>query len=404
MLVREVHVVIRLVGTWRWFSLAILLALLAGGCASSGRRSVRSDAGTPSRDAATGVDAATGDDGGGGSDAGGSGDAGGAVDGGDDAGPDLCTGVDCSGLDGVCQTGVCDPADGSCGAVVDADGTACDDGSACTSGETCTAGACSGGTPVDCSALDTACAVGACNPSDASCAAMARADGTTCDDGNRCTTADRCTGGACGGTAVDCSAMSDMCNVGACNGATGACTATPVTDGTACNDMDACTTGYMCTGGTCAGTMTGCGGGYLVPGRTDLVATRDGWSVRCLAWSGRTCTRGQARMECSVCPTYTNCGLWHDVTTYNDGGNRCSQNFCALATGSAVVNSTSTGAATAVAPRACGWGSSTHPHCEAIRASYHVPVTGVGATYGLLLNESYCGTQTTLRTFDCGGW
>jgi len=31
-------------------------------------------------------------------------------------------------------------------------------------------------------------------------------------------------------------------------------------------------------------------------------------------------------------------------------------------------------------------------------------VTGVSASYGLLLNDTYCGAETTLAYLDCGGW
>ena len=65
-----------------------------------------------------------------------------------DAGGDLCEGVDCSELDGACQVGVCDPADGTCDAMMVADGTACDDGDACTDATMCTAGVCGGGEPL----------------------------------------------------------------------------------------------------------------------------------------------------------------------------------------------------------------------------------------------------------------
>ena len=193
-----------------------------------------------------------------------------------------------------------------------------------------------------------------------------------------------------------------MCNVGTCSATTGGCETVPMRDGTVCDDGDATTARDRCVGGRCTGDMV-TPGTSLTPGRTDIVVTRDGWSVRCLAWSGRTCVHGQARMECSVCTVYSRCGEWHNITTFNDGGQRCSKSFCGLATGSGRVNSTGSGGA-AAAPRGCGWGSSSHPHCEAARASYHPPVPGVDTNYGLLLNEGYCSSGATLRTFDCAGW
>ncbi len=371
----------------------LTLLLFSAACASSGRRIGPVDGGT---DSGGGLDSgrpdtATPSDGGGTDSR--------AVD---TSVPPLCEGVDCSAMDGICQVGVCNPADGSCSAQAATDGTSCDDGDACTASDVCTSGTCAG-TAIDCSAMDGPCAVGMCDSADGSCMATAMDDGTACDDGDACTTGDMCTAGSCGGATTDCSAMDGPCATGTCSPTDGSCMATVMADGTSCDDGDACTTGDMCTGGTCAGMSGACTGGALVPGRTDLVATRDGWSVRCLAWSGRTCTHAQATMECTVCSLYANCGMWHDISTFNDGGQRCSKSFCGLATGLGTVNSTGTGG-TAMAPRACGWGSTVHPICETVRASYHPPVTGVDSTYGLLLNESYCSADSTLRTFDCAGW
>lgn len=64
-------------------------------------------------------------------------------------GVDLCSGVDCSGLDGDCTLGVCNPADGQCQAQPANDGGPCEDGDLCTTADTCAAGACSSGPDVD---------------------------------------------------------------------------------------------------------------------------------------------------------------------------------------------------------------------------------------------------------------
>ena len=52
----------------------------------------------------------------------------------------------------------------------------------------------------DCSALDDACHVGVCTGT--TCMAQARPEGTLCDDGDACTTADACLGGTCVGAPV----------------------------------------------------------------------------------------------------------------------------------------------------------------------------------------------------------
>lgn len=323
----------------------------------------------------------------------------------DAGGGDPCAAVDCSTLDGPCAVGVCNPTDGTCSAMARGDGTDCDDGDACTGSDLCTGGTCAG-TPRDCSSSDGPCGAGVCDPTTGACVVMPVPDGTACDDGSRCTSGDRCTRGACtAGATVDCSAMTTACRVGMCDAATGTCTSAALPEGSICDDGNTCTSGDACRAGACSGTaIPGCGGGTLMPGRTDLVATMDGWSVRCLAWSGRTCVHGQARMDCTVCPAYPQCGVWHDVTTFNDGEFRCSGPWCAIATGNGTVLATGTGGPALTAPRACGWGSTMHPICMATRATYHPRLGGVDPNYGLLLDDAYCLNGTTLRTFDCAGW
>lgn len=135
-----------------------------------------------------------------------------------------CMGVDCSGLDGPCVRGVCDPGTGACGAQPRADGTACDDGDACTMDDACAAGAC-GGAAADCSAMDGPCVIGTCDPS-LGCTTAPRADGADCDADPSDCVAETCQAGACtGAPAADCSA----CASGGTVCAGGACGAAPTT-------------------------------------------------------------------------------------------------------------------------------------------------------------------------------
>ena len=94
------------------------------------------------------------------------------------------------------------------------------------------------------------------------------------------------------------------------------------------------------------------------------------------------------------------CDVWHDITTYNN--NRTDLNFCAIATGDETVVSVGSGGA-AVAPRDCGWGSSSHPICETGKATYVAPQVS-DQTKGLNLEETYCSNSTTLITLECAGW
>lgn len=101
----------------------------------------------------------------------------------------------------------------------------------------------------DCSGLDRACAVGRCETGQC---VVHDASGT-CDDGNKCTTGDRCEGGACVGTAVVCAPASDCHLGGVCDGATGHCSNPPRPDGAICDDGNFCTTGDRCGSGFCFG-------------------------------------------------------------------------------------------------------------------------------------------------------
>ncbi|HEX2570285.1 MAG TPA: hypothetical protein VH877_12050, partial [Polyangia bacterium] len=133
-------------------------------------------------------------------------------------------------------------------------GATCDDGNACTTNDRCdSAGACVG-TPVVCTALDQCHVAGVCNPASGQCSNPNATDGTSCNDGNACTQTDRCQAGTCtGNSPVTCTAL-DQCHVaGVCNPASGQCSNPSATDGTSCNDGNACTQTDTCQAGACNG-------------------------------------------------------------------------------------------------------------------------------------------------------
>ena len=88
-------------------------------------------------------------------------------------------------------------------------GNACNDGNACTQTDSCQGGACTGSNLVKCSASDQCHDVGECNPSNGLCGNPAKADGTSCDDGNASSQGDACTAGVCQGT-IPCAAVADI--------------------------------------------------------------------------------------------------------------------------------------------------------------------------------------------------
>lgn len=160
--------------------------------------------------------------------------------------------IDCSVINGPCQTGLCLDKDGSCETILVDDGTPCDTGLFCTEMGMCSAGECVA-VPRDCSSLDSACSVGVCDEAARSCVAQPIADGTTCDDGQFCTTGDVCTAGQCGGGARSCDSASDQCNTGVCDETADACVPAPRANGTSCEDGLFCTINDSCVAGACTG-------------------------------------------------------------------------------------------------------------------------------------------------------
>ncbi|MFT5352995.1 MAG: hypothetical protein ACI9KE_000192 [Polyangiales bacterium] len=225
-----------------------------------------------------------------------------------------------------CQ--VCDPDNSRTGYSDVMDGTLCDDGLFCSTADSCTAGACAGGARSCADALsctDDVCdedadscrnpvssgcvidgmcvAAGtpdplnscmACDPSASTSAYSPRMNGTSCDDGAFCTTADSCTAGRCAGVALDCGdglgCTTDTCNeLGdscentlqagncliagscvsgaaldpsnqclACNPTTSTSAFTNVMNGTSCDDGAFCTETDACTEGACGGSVRDC--------------------------------------------------------------------------------------------------------------------------------------------------
>lgn len=160
---------------------------------------------------------------------------------------------DCEHLTATCVEGACE--DGACVARA-LSGTGCDDGDLCTSADRCEAGRC-GGTPVVCTALDQCHDVGVCDSQTGECSNPVLSE-VACDDGDRCTQGDACTGGVCTGTAVECVAKDQCHEVGVCNPDTGACSDPVKEDGVGCDDADKCTESDVCAAGVCGGSPVVC--------------------------------------------------------------------------------------------------------------------------------------------------
>ncbi|HQP95124.1 MAG TPA: M6 family metalloprotease domain-containing protein [Myxococcota bacterium] len=98
------------------------------------------------------------------------------------------------------------------------DSNYCTDSNACTTVDRCRSGVCEGTTPVVCKPINACHTAGQCDPATGVCGDFVKADGTLCIfDSNGCTVGDNCQGGECRvGSPPDCSAKNSECAVGKC--------------------------------------------------------------------------------------------------------------------------------------------------------------------------------------------
>lgn len=157
----------------------------------------------------------------------------------------------CPSLDS-CHLGMCDEELKTCKNMAGNEGGACDDGDTCTYLGQCAGGACSKGPQIDCTAFDSQCTKGVCDPA-VGCKAAPANEGGSCSDNLYCTINDKCSSGSCGGEPNTCAAPGDVCMIGACNESTDTCVAVPGNDGAGCNDGNDCTAGETCSNGACLG-------------------------------------------------------------------------------------------------------------------------------------------------------
>ena len=239
---------------------------------------------------------------------------------------DSCASGVCSGSVAMCADGGACAKNIGC-SVVDGcqyqalTGTPCSDGNACTLNDTCAAGDCGGGAPVGCDD-NNACTSDACDPGKG-CVWSALSSGS-CSDGNVCTGADACAAGVClGGTALNCDDQ-NPCTNDSCDPTAGCKTSNNTAN---CQDGNKCTAGDVCSGGACQpGAALVCDDGN--PCTTDNCDPQDGCSTSKVAngtvcgsgacgglkfTAAATCTSGQC-----IAPAAKNC----------DDGQECTVDAC----------------------------------------------------------------------------
>jgi hypothetical protein len=147
--------------------------------------------------------------------------------------------------DSECSRNTCDPLTGTCALTPLADGTPCALADACRNGAVCEAGACRGGEEADCDDGNP-CTENACDPA-GGCLRTNLVG--PCDDGNACTTNDQCRSGVCTPGAPAGCGDANPCTEDSCDPLAG-CVHTAL-DAVPCDDGDACSTGDRCVAGVC---------------------------------------------------------------------------------------------------------------------------------------------------------
>ncbi len=136
------------------------------------------------------------------------------------------------------------------------EGEPCDDRNPCTDAESCDAEGICSGTLELCEDGDP-CTEDVCELSGECSHAPSKAP---CEDEDPCTQEDFCQGGLCRGVPIPCP-DGETCTLDLCDPIDGRCTWKPMPEGLMCDDGDPCTTEDRCVAGLCAGPTTLCDDG-----------------------------------------------------------------------------------------------------------------------------------------------
>ncbi len=182
---------------------------------------------------------------------------------------------------GACGYAACDRPSGRCVERPLPDGSPCDDADRCTHADVCRAGRC-GGRPLPCDDGNP-CTTSLCSPAGGCTHAP---NDATCDDGNACTSADRCHAGGCHGTpGPDCACADDA-------------DCAPFDDGSLCTGL------VRCIGGTCTiedGAAVRCDPLAAGPCETARCDPGTGTCAMVRAVDGTPCDDGDACTQADFC-------------------------------------------------------------------------------------------------------
>jgi len=243
-----------------------------------------------------------------------------------------------------CTDDSCLQATGGCDFSLGGNGAACDDGDKCTTGDTCNLGVCKAGSAKDCTD-GSPCIQSSCEKATGECAKQAKADGTACDDGDKCTSDKGCKAGGCVTEAIKCD-DGKPCTKDACDKATG-CQHPPGNVGAACNDGNACTGPDKCA---TAGGKIGCVGAAAkkcddgLPCTADSCDPKTGKCVVKPAKTGTACNDGSLCTLSDTCQPVGGKLVCKGKALPCDDKNPCTSNGCEAKTGACVFKPGNTGA------------------------------------------------------------
>jgi|GEM_PF-3064757 len=269
---------------------------------------------------------------------------------------DTCKAGKCEGAAIVCDDkdpctkDVCDP-DKGCDFSDKQTGIDCNDGNACTTGDKCFAGKCQAGKTVKSCTAGGPCELSSCDPKTGNCVNKNAADGKTCDAGDKCIQGAVCKSGLCAGKAKDCDDK-NACTLDSCKKADGKCeNDSKAMDDKPCDDGDKCTTDDACKAGKCdKSTPKACNDGNVCTkdgckdGKCTTTITPD---VPCD--DTNTCTKDDKCRSTGKCGGTDICDCKKDADCKDDG-NACNGVFkCDTSAGKCKID-----AATVVTCKATG--------------------------------------------------
>ncbi len=244
------------------------------------------------------------------------------------------TSPDCDD-DNPCTSDYCDSSYGCRNTPLS--GIPCDDGDPCTMNTVCQSGYCGGGDPITCDDGDP-CTFDHCVSSQGGCVSEP-IEGAYCNDGNACTSNDRCvqteSGIVCQGAEKDCD-DNNPCTRDWCDSELG-CQHENL-DGTSCDDGNPCTVGDYCFGGFCKpGEGPDCNDGN--PCTRDTCDPATGECSNPPLSAGSPCEDGNACTLNDYCDGNGTCVPGSDPECDDD--NPCTEDLCNPETG--CVNTPLTG-------------------------------------------------------------